>query len=112
MPIAAQPEGGALGRPGGGAEDQVWSGAEMAVIGTTYTKDEFQVEREAGTRVRNLERTVTNIERSKKTGAIWVIFQDGRQGLVMSSIHATGQGPQSWCSCATMPHVCSQCQVW
>jgi len=26
---------------------------------------------------------VTKIERSKKTGAIWVVFQDGRQGLVM-----------------------------
>jgi len=37
------------------------------------------VEREAGTR--DLERTVTRIERSKKTGAIWVVFHDGRQGL-------------------------------
>ena len=71
--------------PGGGAEDRVWSGAELAAIVTTYTQDEFQVEREAGTRVRNLERTVMKIERLKKTGAIWVVFQDARQGLVMSS---------------------------
>jgi len=84
-PAAAQPEGGALGMPGGGAEDRVWSGAELAAIVTTYTQDEFQVEREAGTRVRNLERTVMKIERLKKTGAIWVVFQDARQGLVMSS---------------------------